>query len=102
MLATAARSVSRYTGTAQTQRIRAHEAGISASTHRPANTQMRAGDGAVDKPILMRDATRNTGMKVATIASVIRMAISKTPATRHAPVDSSAPVAAAWPVASAY
>src|SRR5439155_23133385 len=102
MLATGPRSVSRYTGTAQTQRIRAHEAGISASTHRPTIAQMTAGDGAVDKPILIRDATRNTGMKVATTASVIRRAISKTPGTRRAPVESSVPVATGRPVASAY
>src|SRR5438477_336768 len=94
MLATGPRSVSRYTGTAQTQRIRAHEAGISASTHRPTIAKMTAGDGAVEEPILMRNATRNTGMKVATTASVIRIAISKTPPTRRAPVESSVPVAA--------
>src|SRR6266403_3555614 len=102
MLATGPRSVSKYTGSAQIQRISAHEAGINASTHKPAIAQMTAGDGEVDEPTLMSAATRNSGMKVATTASVMRMAISKTPGTRRAPVESSVPVAAARPVASAY
>src|SRR6267143_2568530 len=102
MLATGPRSVSRYTGAAQIQRITSHEAGISARTHRPMIAQMTAGDGGVDEPTLMSDATRNSGMKVATTASVIRMAISKIPGTRRAPVESSLPVAAGCPVASAY
>jgi hypothetical protein len=50
----------------------------------------------------MSDATTNSGIKVATIASTISMAISKIPGTRRAPVASSVAVATGCPVASAY
>ncbi len=102
MLATGPRSVSRYTGPAQIQRITAHEAQTSASKHRPTIAQMRAGDRGVDAPTVMSDATSNGGMKVATTASVISMPISKMPGTRRAAVESSVAVAAGRPVASAY